>query len=432
MLQKKCSLCGGKLVNGKCTLCGLDSRRAAAPISADDLLSHDGQFKISHDFDSTDYETGYSQTDADYTEDSNYTYEYSANNTDSDKDFGERLKNFGNTLKEELEQNFSILKNSTSYQRNRSNLNREGHLDSNASSGIGNYSYNTRSSRSGSSHFSGIRKTGSKKTPTKGAATAVAIICLLPVLIGIFSVLFSMADRHFDFPAQDIASDFYEQVDGYSDAVDILPDTGDNVTIELTQGTYLGGTDIPCGTYTLEKKGSHGSLDVTDYRNCIFAYVDLGNYGYESTVTLENVNIYPSTIIQIDGNVSITLTSTNAQPYAIEKVPAAENSDNTIIMHQDEFKTPAPGLYTVTLVNPEEYGGITITRSDDNENYCTLEPYGDYQSTYNNLLITSNCTIEADGDIILTKVADYKGYTPDQIYRMYYYSDGAPLQDLLR
>ena len=391
MLQKKCSLCGGKLVNGKCTLCGLDSRRAAAPISADDLLSHDGQFKISHDFDSTDYETDYSQTDADYTEDSNYTYEYSADNTGSDKDFGERLKNFGNTLKEELEQNLSILKNSTSYQRNRS-----------------------------------------KKAPTKGAATAVAIICLLPVLIGIFSVLFSMADRHFDFPAQDIASDFYEQVDGYSDAVDILPDTGDNVTIELTQGTYLGGTDIPCGTYTLEKKGSHGSLDVTDYRNCIFAYVDLGNYGYESTVTLENVNIYPSTIIQIDGNVSITLTSTNAQPYAIEKVPVAENSDNTIIMHQDEFKTPAPGLYTVTLVNPEEYGGITITRSDDNENYCTLEPYGDYQSTYNNLLITSNCTIEADGDIILTKVADYKGYTPDQIYRMYYYSNGAPLQDLLR
>lgn len=172
--------------------------------------------------------------------------------------------------------------------------------------------------------------------------------------------------------------------DAYAYVVDEMPEDGEYYEIELGKGSYYGAEQIPVGVYTvtLLNDGGYGNVGLYDDRNLIqyFEYLDC-----EDVTVLEDVRIYEGTKIEIEGKIWVSLKSENAQidqmkpaknNPALWSVPVPD----TMVCGED-FD---PGFYDLWV--ERGYGVITRTKAgaESYDWYTWLDSESPEETIYRN------------------------------------------------
>lgn len=91
-----------------------------------------------------------------------------------------------------------------------------------------------------------------------------------------------------------------------------LSETGDTYQLELTAGCYEVGIDLPEGKYSAELLNYNGTLLISDWDNGINIWKYFGE-GENAIRQSDDLRLYRGAKVQIDGGISIRLTTENGQ-----------------------------------------------------------------------------------------------------------------------
>ena len=261
-----CELCGGRIVNGRCTDCGMDYSRMKNRYHLNENCSD-------YDLNAREINTGYEK---------------------SLKSMGERISG---TKKAK-----AILNGKASVKPNVSRPQREQKKPQDSQSQVQSSWEQTKRTTVSSS-------AGKKSGREKSIVTWIVVIC---TLIGLFSsILESVFDDYSSDEPTYSESSYTDVLNDGDEDLPILDQDGESVDFSLTQyGSYLVGVDIPEGTYVLTNMDKEYSVSLyvenAEYDISDSYYIDPGSYEDE-------VNLYDGTMIYMGCAGEINCMSDNAQ-----------------------------------------------------------------------------------------------------------------------
>ena len=267
----------------------------------------------------------------------------------------------------------------------------------------------------------------------------VAIIAFTSIAGSVGDFISSFGD---DFPSSDYdwnddGSEVDSEYDPYMNTTRELSETGATYDCVLGYGEYEIGVQIPEGTYEVELVSGEGSMQQDDSENSIYYYsyfsedesdTDAGDY-------LDDVRLYTGGHLKIDTGLVVQFHSENAQTeqMQLEENPLTEQvtlkAGNTYTAGTD---FPA-GWYDVTEASGVDwaelhykiYLGALYDKENEDLNY---ENYGlwfydtDGSESYRNAVFPEGTELEVvDGDLILTPSGSVKNQNYDSFYDMYRY-----------
>ena len=267
----------------------------------------------------------------------------------------------------------------------------------------------------------------------------VAIVAFTSIAGSVGDFISSFGDdfHSSDYDWNDDGSEVESEYDPYMNTTRELSEAGATYDCVLGYGEYEIGAQIPEGTYEVELVSGEGSMQQDDPENSIYYYsyfsedesdTDAGDY-------LDDVRLYTGGHLKIDTGLVVQFHSENAQTeqMQLEENPLTEQvtlkAGNTYMAGTD---FPA-GWYDVTEASGVDwaelrykiYLGELYDKENETLNY---ENYGlwfydtDGSESYRNAVFPEGTELEVvDGDLILTPSGSVKNQNYDSFYDMYRY-----------
>lgn len=387
MKKRRCYLCGGKLVNGRCTLCGLDNTKIERKNYRLNESSFDGKgIEAKHLCESHNGKPSGGlnrQGQASWQSGRNQQRQVSWQNGQNQQ---------GQTFR----QNGQNQQGQTSRQRGQ-NWTQTG----------------------------GKKKTAGKQK--KGWISTVIVLLMILISVGgpavsyiktvIETVInqFDDADSDNWWDGSDVDTSV-DETDPYEFVTRELSDHGEVYDTELGYGEYVVGTDIPEGTYEVTLQSGYGSFQTEDPDNSIYLYGYFSENASdedEDITEMEDVRLYDGAHVMIGEDVVLAFHTENGQTGQMQ---SEDNPLSVTYTLQPEKKytvgkeIPA-GVYDVSgtkdwaVMEYEIYLGELYDKEYDSLNYQSysiMVEAGSENAIYKNAVLTEGTEITVTGKMILT------------------------------
>lgn len=375
MKKRRCYLCGGKLVNGRCTLCGLDNTKIERKNYRLNESSFDGK---------------------------------------------------GIEAKHLCESHNG---------KPSGGLNRQGQASwQSGRNQQGQSSWQNGQNQQGQSSWQSGQnwtQTGRKKKKfgkqKKGWISTIIVLLMILISIGgpaisfvtteiknkIYQINNSGDDNWWSGSEIDTSVD---ENDPYEFVTRELSDSGEVYDTELGYGEYVVGTDIPEGTYEVTLQSGYGSFQTEDPDNSIYLYGYFSENASdedEDITEMEDVRLYDGAHVMIGEDVVLAFHTENGQTGQMQ---SEDNPLSVTYTLQPEKKytvgkeIPA-GVYDVSgtkdwaVMEYEIYLGELYDKEYDSLNYQSysiMVEAGSENAIYKNAVLTEGTEITVTGKMILT------------------------------
>lgn len=378
MKKRRCYLCGGKLVNGRCTLCGLDNTKIERKNYRLNESSFDRKgIEAKHLCES-------------------HNGKPSGSHTNQSGGQNRQRQNGQNQQRQVSWQNGQNQQGQSSWQSGQ------------------NWTQ------------TGRKKKKSGKQKKRWIST---IIVLLMILISIGGPAISFVTTEIKNKIDQINNSgddnwwsgseidtSVDENDPYEFVTRELSDSGEVYDTELGYGEYVVGTDIPEGTYEVTLQSGYGSFQTDDPDNSIYLYGYFSENASdedEDITEMEDVRLYEGAHVMIGEDVILAFHTENGQTGQMQ---SEDNPLSVTYTLQPEKKytvgkeIPA-GVYDVSgtkdwaVMEYEIYLGELYDEEYDSlnyQNYSIMVEAGNENAIYKNAVLTEGTEITVTGKMILT------------------------------
>lgn len=368
MFGKRCSLCGGKIVHGRCEDCGLDATKNDSNYKLNQSSCDTEALTHSH---SNEIPKPLYEPEEQFNRETTYEPE-----TFEDGKYEQQSFSFGDTSKKKTTSSrkmFDAQKmKQTVYQAAQKNAQRQ---------------------------------RDPRRATKLGLIITVVIIVLSVLAEGAGSIYhyvtnkvtevtdgsssgFSIGDLNFGDDTSYLDDDTYEYVT-YD-----LSETGDTYGETLSAGYYKVGVDIPEGTYSISAEAGEGTIHVNDSENGIYIYESLAKdseYTPDSEA-IEDIRLYQGAYFEVTDGVTVVLQTDNAQLSKMKEKIANPLTETVTMDTSNGAKTIEAGVdfeagvYDITVL--DGYGIMEIFvpgytyEDEEGEEYSTTSFFFDTEGVY--------------------------------------------------
>lgn len=193
----------------------------------------------------------------------------------------------------------------------------------------------------------------------------------------------------------------------YNDLRGTVPAAGADWDGDLTAGLYTVGQDLPEGTYTIQCAEGNTSIDlhIVSDEYGVEIYEDLSTNGYDAIDSeRDDVSLPAGTVLFLTGNGTLYFHSSNAQVDALptETAPnplvgdaayTLSDSDESLYLLVGE--DIEPGVYDVTCTAGTGYFSFVLPMENTRTMYCSAWLYGDpdYVDTLRHITLTEDTEV---------------------------------------
>lgn len=193
----------------------------------------------------------------------------------------------------------------------------------------------------------------------------------------------------------------------YDDLRGTVPAAGADWDGSLTAGLYTVGQDLPEGTYTIQCAESNTSIDlhIVSDEYGVEIYEDLSSNGYDAIDSeRDDVSLPAGTVLFLTGNGTLYFHSSNAQVDALptETAPnplvgdaayTLSDSDESLYLLVGE--DIEPGVYDATCTAGTGYFSFVLPMENTRTMYCSAWLYGDpdYVDTLRHITLTEDTEV---------------------------------------
>ena len=187
----------------------------------------------------------------------------------------------------------------------------------------------------------------------------------------------------------------------YDDLRGTVPAAGADWDGDLTAGLYTVGQDLPEGTYTIQCAESNTSIDlhIVSDEHGVEIYEDLSSNDYDAIDSeRDDVSLPTGTVLFLSGNGTLYFHSSNAQVDALPTETApnplvsdaaytlSDSDDSLYLLVGEDIE---PGVYDVTCTAGSGYFAFDLPMENTRTMYCSAWLYGDdtYQDTLHHIVL---------------------------------------------
>ena len=193
----------------------------------------------------------------------------------------------------------------------------------------------------------------------------------------------------------------------YDDLRGTVPAAGADWDGDLTAGLYTVGQDLPEGTYTIQCAESNTSIDlhIVSDEYGVEIYEDLSSNGYDAIDSeRDDVSLPTGTVLFLSGNGTLYFHSSNAQVDALPTETApnplvsdaaytlSDSDDSLYLLVGEDIET---GVYDVTCSAGTGYFSFVLPMENTRTMYCSAWLYGDpdYVDTLRHITLTEDTEV---------------------------------------
>lgn len=193
----------------------------------------------------------------------------------------------------------------------------------------------------------------------------------------------------------------------YDDLRGTVPAAGADWDGDLTAGLYTVGQDLPEGTYTIQCAEGNTSIDlhIVSDEHGVEIYEDLSSNGYDTSDSeRDDVSLPTGTVLFLSGNGTLYFHSSNAQvdalptetapnPLVSDAAYTLSDSDESLYLLVGEDLEP--GVYDVTCTAGTGYFSFVLPMENTRTMYCSAWLYGDpdYVDTLRHIPLTEDTEV---------------------------------------
>lgn len=193
----------------------------------------------------------------------------------------------------------------------------------------------------------------------------------------------------------------------YDDLRGTVPAAGADWDGSLTAGLYTVGQDLPEGTYTIQCAEGNTSIDlhIVSDEHGVEIYEDLSSNGYDASDSeRDDVSLPTGTVLFLSGNGTLYFHSSNAQVDALptDTAPNPVTGDISYTLSDSEEslyllvgEDLEPGVYDVTCTAGTGYFSFVLPMENTRTMYCSAWLYGDpdYVDTLRHITLTEDTEV---------------------------------------
>ena len=193
----------------------------------------------------------------------------------------------------------------------------------------------------------------------------------------------------------------------YDDLRGTVPAAGADWDGDLTAGLYTVGQDLPEGTYTIQCAESNTSIDlhIVSDEYGVEIYEDLSSNDYDAIDSeRDDVSLPTGTVLFLSGNGTLYFHSSNAQVDALPTETApnplvsdaaytlSDSDDSLYLLVGEDIE---PGVYDVTCTAGTGYFSFVLPMENTRTMYCSAWLYGDpdYVDTLRHITLTEDTEV---------------------------------------
>ena len=251
----------------------------------------------------------------------------------------------------------------------------------------------------------------SKRKRSTNVAWLIIVLALFIILPMLQTVLGRLLfdDTSVSVPAESATESAEEQSVEYKNAYDdlrpLVAADGVDWDGDLPAGMYVVGQDLPEGNYTIKCAEDNTSMEIqlVNDANGVEIYEDLSSYSAEASGR-DDIPLPAGTVLFLTGNNALYFHSSNAQ---VDALPT-ETAPNPVVGDLEYTLSPdadtlyltvgediEPGVYDVTCTAGSGYFAFELPMQNTRTTYCSAWLYGDetYRDALHHITLTDGTEV---------------------------------------